>query len=71
MDAKVSKQLTLVHMKSYVSVQAIFLTYGCMDQASAALIAELMGFQPALVMPQLHKHILQGRRGYPSAAQGA
>ena len=43
-------------------VQAIFLTYGCMDQPSASLIAELLGFQPSLVLPQLEKHIEDSKR---------
>ena len=44
------------------SVQAIFLTYGCMDQAGANQIAEMLGFQPALVLPQLQKHIVEGNK---------
>jgi len=44
-------------------MQAIFLTYGCMEERSAALVAELMGFQPELVLPQLQDHIQKGRMG--------
>lgn len=42
--------------------RAIFLTYGCMtEERSAALVAELMGFHPDLVLPQLQDHIQKGR----------
>ena len=49
------------------TMQAIFLTYGCMEERSAALVAELMGFQPDLVLPQLQDHIQKGRMGYRAA----
>lgn len=43
-------------------LQAIFLTYGCMDPGSAGNVAELLGFEPALVLAQLEKHIAEGQK---------
>jgi hypothetical protein len=37
--------------------QAIFLTYGGMDYPTAGTLAEMLGFDPELVMPQLHAHL--------------
>ena len=54
------KQLS--EAERWMLVKAIFLTYGCMDQASASLIAELLGFQPSLVLPQLEKHIEDSKK---------
>lgn len=34
-------------------LQSVFLTYGAMAPESAALAAELLGFDPELVVPQL------------------
>jgi len=36
--------------------QAIFLTYGKMEPRTADRVAELLSFDPALVMPQLRAH---------------
>ena len=52
-----------------VPAQAIWLTYGCMDRPSAEGVAELLGFNPELVMPQLDKHIEEGRKAAASRAQ--
>ena len=40
-----------------------------MDPPSASLIAELLGFQPALVLPQLQKHINEGRKAAGNLTQ--
>ena len=42
------------------NAQAVFLTYGAMAPGSAELAAELLGFDPTLVLPQLEKTAASG-----------
>ncbi|DBA73106.1 TPA: hypothetical protein ACH3X2_010045 [Trebouxia sp. C0005] len=37
--------------------QALFFTYGGMEPSTASLVAEMLGFNPDLVMPQLHHEL--------------
>ena len=36
-------------------MQAMFLTYGAMEPQTADRVAEMLGFDPELVMPELQK----------------
>lgn len=38
-------------------LQALFFTYGGMEPSTASLVAEMLGFNPDLVMPQLHHEL--------------
>ena len=49
-----------------VLCQAIFLTYGKMEPRTADRVAEMLGFDAKLVMPQLRTHLAS-----PSAVTGA
>ncbi|KAL0021326.1 hypothetical protein WJX77_004056, partial [Trebouxia sp. C0004] len=37
--------------------QALFFTYGGMEPSTASLVAEMLGFNPDFVMPQLHHEL--------------
>ena len=41
-------------------LQSVFFTYGAMAPESAALAAELLGFDPELVVPQLSARVKSG-----------
>ncbi len=56
----------LLHTLLEHHTQAVFLTYGAMAPASAELAAELLGFDPKLVLPQLEK-----ARAGAAVSQGA
>lgn len=48
--------------------QIMFLTYGSMDYPTAGILAEMLGFNPDLVLPQLRAHLGARARGpSPSA----
>ena len=51
--------------------QAIFLTYGKMEPRTADRVAELLSFDPALVMPQLRAHAAPAPAPAGSSAAGA
>ena len=38
-------------------LQALFFTYGGMEPGTASVVAEMLGFNPELVMPQLHREL--------------
>ena len=38
-------------------MQALFFTYGGIEPRTAALVAEMLGFNPDLVMPQLQQEL--------------
>ena len=38
-------------------MQALFFTYGGMEPKTAAIMAEMLGFNPTLVMAQLQKEL--------------
>ena len=38
-------------------LQALFFTYGGMEEGTAAVMAEMLGFNPDLVMPQLQQEL--------------
>ena len=38
-------------------LQALFYTYGGMEPDTASLVAEMLGFNPDLVMPQLRREL--------------
>lgn len=38
-------------------MQALFFTYGGMEPSTASLVAEMLGFNPDLVMPQLQREL--------------
>lgn len=41
--------------------QDMFLTYGSMDYPTAGMLAEMLGFNPNLVLPQLRSHLASRR----------
>lgn len=41
-------------------MQAIFMTYGKMEPSTADRVAEMLGFDPALVLPQLQEGFKEG-----------
>ena len=38
-------------------MQALFYTYGGMEPDTSSLVAEMLGFNPDLVMPQLRREL--------------
>ena len=43
-------------------MQALFFTYGGMEPSTASLVAEMLGFNPDLVMPQLQRELDAAQR---------
>ena len=51
--------------------RAIFLEFGQVDRQLAALVAELLGFDPRLVMPELERQLAGAAQQAQQAAQAA
>ena len=49
-------------------LQALFFTYGVMEPSTASLVAEMLGFNPDLVMPQLHHELTNAEQADASRA---
>ena len=50
-----------------VVIQAIFYMFGVMHRASASAMAELLGFDPELVLPHLDQELAKSSQDSPAS----
>ena len=61
----------MVQQASVEFRKAVFFEFGAVSPQMASLVAELVGFNPELVMPQLAAHLEQQQQRYQQQAAAA